>query len=115
MGLKDRLEEERKKTGEDVEWALNRNPEAANKAMKFMRSSLAVKLAVILGIVGTVYYSVTALSTNQLLALTYVLVGSGVARYSDYSWMDWEAYLAVVAWLPIVLYSFLPDKLRVEK
>jgi len=115
MSLRDRLQEEAEKTGEDVEWALNRNPEAANKAMKFMRSSIAVKLAVILGVVGSVYYIVISLSALQLAGLFYLLVGAGTGRYSDYSWMDWEAYLAVGLWLPIVLYSFLPDKLRVEK
>jgi hypothetical protein len=115
MGLKDRLEKEAEKTSEDVDWALNRNPEAANKAMKFMRSSIAVKLAVILVVVGSVYYIVISLSMLQLAAVFYLLVGAGTARYSDYGYRDWEAYLAVGFWLPIVVYSFLPDKVRIEK
>jgi hypothetical protein len=119
MSLKDklfeRLEEEREKTGEDVQWALEQDPETANKVLKFLRSSLPVKIGVFLAVIGAVYLTVTSLSTNQLLGLGYILVGLGVAKVSEYSWSDWESYVAIVAWLPIVLYSFLPDRVRIEK
>lgn len=113
--LLERLEAEREKTGEDVEWAMQRNPEAANKALKFMRSSIAVKLGVIFGVLCGAYYTVSILPTFQLAAVVYILIGSGVARYSDYDWFDWESYVAVGLWLPIVVYSFLPDRVRIEK
>jgi len=115
MGLKDRFRREKEKTSSDVDWALNRNPEAANKALKFMRSSIAVKLAVIIGVVGSLYYAVISLSTLQLAGVFYLLAGAGVAKFSDYGYMDWESYLAVGFWLPIVVYSFMPDKVRIEK
>lgn len=119
MSLKDkileRFEREREKTSEDVQWALEQDPKTASKVLKFLRSSLAVKLGVFLGIVGAIYFTVTSLSTNQLLALGYVLVGVGVAKVSDYGYSDWESYIAVTLWLPIVLYSFLPDRVRIEK
>ena len=113
--LKKRAEREAEKTSEDVQWALEQDPDTANKVMKFMRSSIAVKLAVILGVLGSIYFVVTTFSTFQLLVLGYFLTGIGVVKVSDYGFRDWESYFAVVAWLPVVLYSFLPDKVRIEK
>lgn len=119
MTLKDKLfeqlEKEREKTSEDVQWALEQDPKTANKVLKFLRKSLAFKLGVFLVAIAGIYTVVATLSTNQLLMLLYVLTGAGVAKVSDYTWSDWESYVAVAFWLPIVLYSFLPDKLRVEK
>jgi len=115
MGLKDFLRSEKEKTASDVQWALHQSPETANKTMKFLRSSIAVKLAVLMAIGGGLYLAVTTLTTVKLGILLYILVGSGVARYSDYSWTDWESYTAVLLWLPIVFYSFLPDSVRIEK
>jgi len=45
----------------------------------------------------------------------YLVVGVLIVRVSDYGWNDLEAYPAVVCWLPLVVYSFVPDKYRVEK
>ena len=113
--LQKRLEKEQEKTSEDVQWALEQSPETANKVLKFMRSSLPFKIGVFLAGIGAVYMVLVSLSTLQLAGLFYVLVGTGVAKVSDYGFGDWESYIAVVAWLPIVLYSFLPDKWRLEK
>jgi len=111
----ERLEAEREKTGEDVQWALQKDPETANKVLKFLRRSWPVKIAVLLAVIGSLYYAVISLSTLQLAGVFYLLAGAGVAKFSDYGYSDWESYLAVVAWLPIVLYSFMPDKVRIEK
>lgn len=119
MGLKKRLqkilEEEKRKTSKDVQWALEQDPKTANKVLKFLRKSLAFKLGVFLAGFAVFYVTVTSLTFNQLLMLLYALTGAGVAKVSDYTWSDWESYVAVALWLPIVLYSFLPDSLRVEK
>jgi hypothetical protein len=119
MGLEEKLqkilEREREKTSEDVQWALEKDPETANKVLKFLRSSMPLKIAVFLGAIAGIYVTVTTLSTNQLLALLYFLTGIGVAKVSDYGWSDWESYFAIVFWLPVVVYSFLPDRVRIEK
>lgn len=115
MGLKDRFQKEKRRTAEDVQWALNQSPETANKTLRFLRKSLPVKLGVVLALGGAIYVAVTSLTNQELAVFTYLLIGVGVARVSDYGYSDWESYFAVLFWLPTVVYGVLPDRCRVEK
>lgn len=111
MGLREklsqRLEEEVDKSQEDIAWALEKNPDAAETANDVMQTSIYVNLFKGLLVIGSVIYLFQALSLLQFSGVLYVLTGYGVGYYSDYTFRDLGFYAAVFLWLPFVASGFL--------
>lgn len=111
MGLKQRLEDrlhrEVEKSQEDVAWALEKNEDAAKTANKMMSQSVYLTLGKGLLVFFVALGMVKALSFTQLLLVVYLYIGVMVAKYSDYGWKSFEAYIGVFAWLPIIVLGMI--------
>ena len=116
--LTEKVENQVEESEKDLEFAaemVEENPEVQGAANSMMSSSVPVLLLKAGLAVGSVYAAWTVLGLGQFAALAYLLVGLLTARVSDYSFRDWEYSVAVLFWLPAVLYGLLPDRVRLDK
>ena len=111
MGLREklsqRLEKEVDKSQEDIAWALEKNPDAAETANDVMQSSIYVNLFKGILAVASFIYLFQALSLLQFSGVVYLLTGYGVGYFSNYTFRDIGFYAAVFLWLPFVVSGFV--------
>jgi len=98
-----RLEREVEKSQADVAWALEKDEDAAATANSVMSNGIYKNLLMALLFFAGVVYALNTLTAVQFWSVSYLVTGVLVVRYSDYSWRQWQAWFAVVAWLPVVI------------
>jgi len=116
--LTEKVENQVEESQKDMEFAaekLEENPEVQSQANSMMSDSVLVLIVKAALAVGSVYAAWSFLSLGQFAALAYLLVGLLTARFSEYNFSDWEYSVAVLFWLPAVLYGLLPDRVRLDK
>lgn len=105
--LQNRLEREVEKSQADVAWALQKNEGAADTANSVMSNGIYKNLFLALLFFAGLVYAFKSLTSLQFWSLSYFAVGVLVARFSDYDWSQWQAWVAVVLWLPAVISGFV--------